>query len=389
MVPANGYAADLHEFIITEENTAIMTMYQQVDADLSAVGGDVEGRIWESLFQELDLNTNEVLFEWRASDHLDYTESYRAIDGLGTNDNHWDWFHINSIDKDEWGNYLISARYTHSLMYIDGRDGRILWNLGGKLNDFEDLSNGQSLTFVGQHDARWHNNYTAITLFDNGADYDTHVAQWSRGMRLGVDLQSKTVKLLEEYIDPERMLTPSQGSMQVLSNGNVLIGYGFNAAMTEFDAHGGVLCDWHMTPEAKFDSGDVQSYRAFKFNWQGYPRWLPGIAVDMDRIHVSWNGATEVDRWTVRSGDGDAASEQFHDVATFSKSGFETEVAVDHMKLTGRFVRAVALKEDGTPLGETMPVELLHPDEWEELQVSFNNHVSPEVKIRANAPGRT
>jgi hypothetical protein len=51
---------------------------------------------------------------------------------------------MNSIQKDELGNYLVSARYTHTITYIDGNTSAIVWILGGKRNTFEDLSNGRS-----------------------------------------------------------------------------------------------------------------------------------------------------------------------------------------------------------------------------------------------------
>jgi hypothetical protein len=35
-------------------------------------------------------------------------------------DHPYDPFHFNSVDKDELGNYLVSARYTHAVYYISG-----------------------------------------------------------------------------------------------------------------------------------------------------------------------------------------------------------------------------------------------------------------------------
>jgi hypothetical protein len=31
--------------------------------------------IWDSLFQEIDIETNELLFQWRASDHYSMDEN--------------------------------------------------------------------------------------------------------------------------------------------------------------------------------------------------------------------------------------------------------------------------------------------------------------------------
>jgi hypothetical protein len=48
----------------------------------------------------------------------------------------WDFYHINTVDKDPAGNYLVSGRLTRSIIYIIGTSGDIIWRLGGKRNDF-------------------------------------------------------------------------------------------------------------------------------------------------------------------------------------------------------------------------------------------------------------
>lgn len=39
----------------------------------------------------------------------------------------WDYFHINSVDKDAGGNYLISARDACAIHKVNGTDGEIIW----------------------------------------------------------------------------------------------------------------------------------------------------------------------------------------------------------------------------------------------------------------------
>ena len=370
----DGLEGDLHEFLITPDNTALLTIYERTDADLSSVDGPMDGKIWDCLFQEIDLETNRTIFQWRASDHFDFSDTFRSLYGMGNDDSHWDWFHINSVEKDERGNYLISSRYTHSLAYIDGQDGQVLWNLGGKLNDFEDLSDGRALSFAGQHDARWHENQTVITLFDNGADYDTHSADSSRGMRIGVDVEGKMVDLLQEYVNSDRTLSKSQGSMQTLSNGNVLLGYGFNAFVTEFDARGKVLCEMHLTPSASTGTGDVQSYRAFKQAWKGYPNTSPSIALGSGKVYLSWNGATEVAHWVLKAGDDETAVDGYRDIATFPKTGFETQWRVERGQVVDGYVVAMALDSEGTLLGMTEAIE------FEEEDVSIQPPVAPHSR---------
>ena len=83
-------------------------------------------------FSELDIATGELLFEWSSLDHVQPDESVLLINlgqaGSGYNSSDaWDYFHINSVDKDADGNYLISARDACAIHKINGTDGEIIW----------------------------------------------------------------------------------------------------------------------------------------------------------------------------------------------------------------------------------------------------------------------
>ncbi|EXJ68896.1 uncharacterized protein A1O5_07828 [Cladophialophora psammophila CBS 110553] len=71
VTPANGLDGDLHEFQITRRGTALMTVYEPTPANLSAFGIGAQGWIYDSVFQEVDIETGELIFEWRASQHYD------------------------------------------------------------------------------------------------------------------------------------------------------------------------------------------------------------------------------------------------------------------------------------------------------------------------------
>jgi hypothetical protein len=73
----NGYEGDLHEFYITPEDTALLTAYVPTQTDLSPISGPEDGAVWEGIAQELDIETGEVLFEWRSLDHVGVEETYR------------------------------------------------------------------------------------------------------------------------------------------------------------------------------------------------------------------------------------------------------------------------------------------------------------------------
>ncbi|OBT85039.1 hypothetical protein VE02_07158 [Pseudogymnoascus sp. 03VT05] len=131
----NHRLTDKHEFIITNEKTALIHIYHPVPYDLSPYGGSPEQQwIVDARFQELDINSGEVLFEWSSLSHVSPSEAFLPLNpgqaGSGYNSSDaWDYFHINSVDKDDQGNYLISARDANAAYKIDGRTSEILWQL--------------------------------------------------------------------------------------------------------------------------------------------------------------------------------------------------------------------------------------------------------------------
>jgi hypothetical protein len=113
MKAGDGQRGDLHEFSITPQDTALLTRYVRTQADLSPIGGPKDGMVWEGIAREVDIETGDVLFEWRSLDHVGVGESYRKPpQDPGTA---LDYFHINTIEIDFDGNWLISAKGTSAV----------------------------------------------------------------------------------------------------------------------------------------------------------------------------------------------------------------------------------------------------------------------------------
>jgi hypothetical protein len=158
----NGYEGDHHEFLITPQDTALITIYSKVQRDLSGVGGPVDGVLLDGIAQEIDIESGEVLFEWHSLDHIELEESlYEPPSDLEAA---FDYFHINSIDPIPGGHLLISARRTCAMYKVDRKTGEIVWSLGGEQSDF---NRGYGTRSDWQHDARRNPDGT-ITIFDNG-----------------------------------------------------------------------------------------------------------------------------------------------------------------------------------------------------------------------------
>lgn len=88
--------ADQHECHFTEEGTALLTVYEEVPYDLTPVWGTRDGTLLDSLFQEIDPRTGELVFQWRASDHYGIEDSVFI---LMPEPDVLDFFHINSVEK--------------------------------------------------------------------------------------------------------------------------------------------------------------------------------------------------------------------------------------------------------------------------------------------------
>lgn len=317
-----GNRADIHDFTLTPEGTAIVPSYSVVRR-----GGR---QVLDNVIQEIDVATGRLLFEWHSLDAIAVGESYdRPEHGMP-----FDYFHLNSIEVGPDGDLLVSARNTCAVYEIDRTTGAVNWRLGGKRSDFR---MGRGSRFCRQHDARWAGAGT-MTIFDNRNGGE------SRALRLSVNQRRMRVRLVHAYHHPRDLAVPNKGSVRRQTNGNVLVGWGARPYITEFTRHGRIVFDAHF---ARADDG---TYRAIRARWTGRPATLPRVAADRRSVWASWNGATEVARWRVLAGDTEATLEP---VATRRRRGFETTMRLDRRY---RVVAVEALDSAGTVLGTSRPV---------------------------------
>src|ERR1051326_3692993 len=246
---AHGLNADLHEFVITPWNTALVTSTEVRPWDLTSVGGSRRAHAVGGVVQELALPSGRLLWEWHTLDHVDVAET--AI--TATPGPRFDYFHINAIDVAPDGHLIVSARNTWTAYKIDRRSGRVLWRLGGKRSDF---TVGRGARCEWQHDVREHEN-GLISVFDNAAAPQEEPR--SRALLLELDTKRMHVSLVQAYTHrPERVLSRYLGNAQLLGNGNVFVGWGGSPYITEFAHDGAVAFD------ARLPQGG-ESYRAFRF----------------------------------------------------------------------------------------------------------------------------
>jgi Arylsulfotransferase (ASST) len=346
----NGYWADLHDFRLGPNNTALLTVFAPIHCDLSSVGGSRAAAVTDGVLQEEDLATGLILREWHSLDHVPMSDTYTSAH---TSSAEWplDYFHINSIDLHADGSVLLSARNTSALYELDPHSGEVIERIGGKHSTVK-LGPGAATAY--QHDATMLPNGD-ISVFDNGGVPKVHPQ--SRGLVLAVNPQTGTDTLVAQFTHPKPLSSGSQGNIQALPDGDFFVGWGPVPYFSEFSPSGQLLFDAHMP---KVD----QSYRAYRFSWNGQPREAPAIAAATAQVkngagavgaattvYASWNGATQVASWRVLGG---ASAKALTAVAAAPRSGFETTIPTPAAE---GYVAVQALDASGAVLGTSRTIK--------------------------------
>jgi hypothetical protein len=336
----NGLQGDLHEFITRPDGTALFTAYAERPAP-----GQAGLTLLDSIAQGVDIATGQVVFEWHAADHVSTAESYNSPSANAP----FDFFHINSIDVEPDGNLLISARHTWTIYKVDRQSGSVIWRLGGKRSDFQ---MGPGAPFAWQHDVRRQPD-GSITVFDDGSNgVGQPTEPQSRGLILDVDDARFVTTLRRAYTHPG-ILANSQGSMQVLPDGHVFVGWGDRPYYTEYAPDDAIVLDAGMPY-------GFNSYRSPRFPWAGRPTEAPALATELAGgnetvVYASWNGATGVAAWVVLGGD---TSDSLQPVASHPRTGFETAIVVSG---SPQVVAVRALDDSGEVLGQSLPASAPSP----------------------------
>lgn len=334
----NGFQPDLHEFQITPQGTGLITVYDGIDCDLSAVGGPRDAAVADTLMQQIDLKTGLVMYEWHSLDHVPLSDSYASA-RHASRTTPLDYFHINSIDVQPGGELLIDARNTWAVYDVDAHSGQVRWQLGGKRSSF---ALGAGVRTAWQHDARRQGDGT-ITFFDNGATPAVHPQ--SRAIDVRVDTAAKAATLVREAVHPGKPLVAgSQGNVQALADGDWMVGWGEVPYLSEFSSTGALLLDAHLP-------STYESYRAYRLAWSGQPSDSPALAVVRSgggaKVYASWNGATRLASWRVLTG---PSPSSLAPVASAARAGFETAVGVPKLA-AGAYVAVQALDATGAVIG--------------------------------------
>lgn len=196
-----------------------------------------------------------------------------------------------------------------------------------------------------------------LSLFNNGWDGYNKSSPTSSGMLISVDNSTMKATLVHQYYGRGSGIgSASQGSMQVLPNNNVFMGWGSIATVTEHSQDGNTVF------EASLGSQGISNYRAFRYSWTSNPIDLPAIwtyaksNTSNTATYVSWNGATEVRSWIFYTSA--SLTGNYTAGTAIPKNGFETMVIGTSF---AAYSYAEALDGSGKSLAKSLPVKTFVP----------------------------
>jgi Arylsulfotransferase (ASST) len=309
----NGLQADEHGFQLTPQGSAWIVAYSPVKRDLASVGGPVSGIAIEGVIQEIDVSTGLVMWEWQSLGHVEPAESYSAPPAGA--ESPYDYFHIDSLQLDQHGNLLVSARNTWTVYYLNGHNGDVLWRLGGKRSSFK---LGPAVPFAHQTDATLLKGGDVSLLDGEGAP---PADQPSRGEIVKLDRGARTATLAGSLVRTSGPAAASeQGDVESLPGHDWMVGWGEAGAFSEFNSRGQMIYD------AQLPGGDGGA-GVHREPWSGQPG-DPPLLSEIDSgatstVYATWNGATVATSWQLLTG---SAPAHMTAVSTTPWGGFETTI---------------------------------------------------------------
>jgi hypothetical protein len=286
-----GYRTDEHDLIILPNNHYLIIAEKDTLIDMSQIvpGGHPQAVITNYYLAEMDENDYPVFF-WNSMDYLDLQDAVH----IDLTQKYIDYVHMNSVDVDHDGNFIISSRHLSEIIKISRHTGDIIWRLGGEHDYFTWVNDEYRISY--QHDARVlpNGNYT---VFDNG---NYHDPQFSRALELSVDTTNWTVTKVWEYRNTPDYFSWAMGNVQRLPNGNTLINWAWFGLPKVME----VRPDGSKAFEMDFvDEHD--SYRTFRFPWSGNAA-VPYLIIEPheDYITLLFNkfGDVDVSEYRIYSG---------------------------------------------------------------------------------------
>jgi hypothetical protein len=276
-----GIVLDTHELRVLPDGSYYIIGEEHLVIDMSQYiqGGDTAAIIVANAIIHMDANDNE-LWRWRSIDHYDILDVDEYID---LTQHQIDWTHCNSIEIDPQGDIIISTRNFDEVTKINRATGNIIWRLGGERNQFTFINDTRG--FSRQHCVRLLANGNLI-MFDNG---DFLLPEYSSVVEYKIDETNFTTTLVWRYTRIESIFSRVLGSVQELTNGHILIGWGENQnpGVSEINEQDSVEF------EMKYIDYTRQ-YRTYRFKWETNLFTVSSDSIDFGIVSVGDSSIEEL-----------------------------------------------------------------------------------------------
>jgi hypothetical protein len=300
----NGYRVDEQELQVLADGTYFLVGLRTETVDMSRyiAGGNPAASVTEQVLQQFT-PAGELIFQWRAWDHINILDQQSFINILGTG---FDFPHMTAIDVDTDGHILLSSRSTSEITKINRETGEIIWRFGGVNNQFtfvnDPLSgprNQCAIRCVGT------NRYL---LFDNGNQHSPSV---SRGVEYELNPSNMTATIRWQYppTTTTSLYSFHMGNAQRLPNGNTLINWavGNLPKLTEVRPNGSKAFEMNWVD-------GYEAYRVWRCAWQGNAL-KPNLVIESypDKVLLLFNkfGDTNVSYYRIYGGTASAPTNVF------------------------------------------------------------------------------
>lgn len=337
--------SDGHDFKLLPNGHALLLGNESrpVDMSLYVPGGRPDAVLSSLVFTEVDAN-KQVLFQWRALDHLPIADSLDFLTIASV-----DWTHVNALTFDPLdNNYLVSLRGFCQIVKISRTTGAVIWRLGGQHSDFTFIGEhpeNAPYYFIGEHNVHRLANGDII-FFDNGSLQNQGPVAgrtYSRAVEYHLDEINMTATLVWEYRHSPDVLTPTEGVVKRFPNGNTYVGWvsaaqqGTAPVFTEVNASNQVMFELTIP---NFKSQSILNKQVW--NTPDLVHADTNSAIVLGQAFSGTNSGVSV---TVNSltGSGTALVVSKHDDAVrFARfSGKEPMVLVPRVTLTGAGISAL------------------------------------------------
>ncbi len=308
---AAGYYAPGGQPMTSSERTLLLTHSNVTNPQVT------DRRLEDDRLIEVSAD-GRVLWDWRASDHVDefgFSEEARSAIrraiGFNSARDSYDWLHINAasfVGPNHWydegdarfapDNVVISSRESN-IIAIVGRSGRIVWRMGPDYRESDALR--QVGQIIGQHNPhiipKGLTGAGNLLVFDNGGAAGYGSANPAapdgrnavrRGNSRVVEINPVTLAKVWEYsvagVESYRFFSHYVSGAQRLPNGNTMITEGADGRLFEVTPNGEIVWEY-VSPYFTQNGLTNRVYRAYRLPYD----WIPQVEKPSERAVVPPN----------------------------------------------------------------------------------------------------